>query len=89
MWGIYVDHNQLWAFALYELLSQSKVAIVPTNIRPGIIENIVQFSGLGLFQGEMSWTTGVAQGAIKSAMLCSWEQQSYSGATWESIEEES
>ena len=37
---------------------------MPTATQPVIIENNVQFSGLGLSQKELSRTTGVSQGAI-------------------------
>ena len=45
-------------------LSQTKVAIMPANITPVIIEYIFQFSGQGLSQSEMSRITGVSQGVI-------------------------
>ena len=50
---------------------------MPTNIRPVFCENIVQFSGPGLFQKKMS-----------SPTPCSWEQQSHPGANWASIEDD-
>ena len=38
--------------------------IMPTIIQSVIIENIVQFSGLGISQREVSRTIGVSQGTI-------------------------
>ena len=62
VWHICVDHIQLWAVAVCQVPFQTKVAIMPTNIRPVIIENIVRFSSLGLSQREMSRISGVSQG---------------------------
>ena len=42
VWHICVDHIQLWAVAVCKVPFQIKVAIMPTNIRPVIIENIVR-----------------------------------------------
>ena len=61
---------------------------MPPNIRPVVFENIVWLSGLGLFQRDVEEIIGVLQSAIyKSPMLYSREQQSYTGATWASIED--
>ena len=43
MWFIGVDHIQLLAVAERKFPSQTKVEIIPTNIRPVINENIVWF----------------------------------------------
>ena len=48
VWHICVDHIQLWAIVVCKLLSETIVVIMPTIIQPVIIENIIQFSGLGL-----------------------------------------
>ena len=48
-------------------LSENIVLIIPTTIQPVIIENDVQFCGLGLSQREMSRTIGVLQGAISKS----------------------
>ena len=53
VWCICVDHSQLWAITVCKLPSETKVAIMPNNIRPVIIENIILFSGLGLSQREI------------------------------------
>ena len=80
---------QLWVINACKLPSQTKVIIMQTHIRPVIIENILRFPGLRLSQREMLRITGVSQGAIqKGPMLCSREQQSYSGAMWVSIEDD-
>ena len=49
-----IDHIQPWAVVVYEIRSETKLVIIPTNIRAVIIENIVQFSDRGLSQKEMS-----------------------------------
>ena len=85
MWCICVHHIQLWAVALSKLPSETNVAIISTNIRPVIIENIVQFSGLGLPRGRCPECHKMP---FKSLMLCSWEQRFYPGTTWASIEDD-
>ena len=47
-----------------KISSQTKVTVMPTNIRPGVIANIVRFSWPGLSQKEMSRNSGVSQGAM-------------------------
>ena len=49
-------------YANYHLIQ--KMSIVPTNIPPVILENIVLFSGLGFSRREMWRIIGVSQGAI-------------------------
>ena len=58
---------------------------MPTNIRPVIIENIVQFSGLGLPRGRCP---DCHKMPFKSLMLCSWDQRFYPGTTWAFIEDD-
>ena len=60
VWRICVADIQLCIVVFCKLTSQAKVAVMPTNIQPLIIENIVQFPGLGLSQS----VTGVSKGAI-------------------------
>ena len=52
VWRICIDHIQLWVIVYANYQSQTKVAIIPTNVQPMIIENDVRFSGLGLSQRE-------------------------------------
>ena len=72
LWHTCGDHIQLWAVDVCKLPSQTKVAIMRTNIRPETLANIVRFSCL----------PGVSQGAIWNHLPCVWEQQSYPGTTW-------
>ena len=58
---------RLWA--VYKLPTQTKVAIMPTNNRPIISENIARFLGLGLSQRGMSGFTEVSQGAIYTVFV--------------------
>ena len=53
---IFVNSIQRWlsAVAVCNLPSQTKVAIMLTNIRPVITENVIQFSGPGCSQMEIS-----------------------------------
>ena len=71
MWCICVGHIQLWAVAVCKLPSQTKVATMPTNIRPIITEILVD-SGLGLSQMEMTRITGVPKGAYLKLPHCLW-----------------
>ena len=82
MWHICIDCIQLWAVVVSKLLCETIMVIFPTTIQRAITENIVQFSGLGLSQMDMSRTIGVSQGVTGS-----WEQQFYTGATWASSED--
>ena len=59
VWRFCVDHIQLWAVAVYKLPSQTKVAIMNTNIRP-----VLRFAGLVFSHREMSRITWVSQGAF-------------------------
>ena len=87
VWCIYVDHIQLWAVAVYKLLFETMVVIMPTTIQPVIIENNVQSSGLGFPRERCRELLECQECHIKSATLCLREQQSYPGATWASIED--
>ena len=49
-WRICVAYIQLWVVAVCKLPSPTKLAVIPTNIWPVIIENMVRVSGLGLKQ---------------------------------------
>ena len=73
-----------WAVAVCKLLPQTKVALIPTNILPVIIENSFRISGF------LRWICGKSPECHKvlpkSDTLCSWEQQSYPGATWASVD---
>ena len=51
----------MWVVALCKLSSQIELVIMPSNVRPAIIENIVQFSHHGVSQREKSRITGVLQ----------------------------
>ena len=82
VWRICIDCIQLWAVVVSKLLCETIMVIFSTTIQRAIIENIVQFSGLGLSQMDMSRTIGVSQGVTGS-----WEQQFYTGATWASSED--
>ena len=44
VWRISVAHIHSWIFTVCTLSSHTKLVFMPTNIRPVIIENIVQFS---------------------------------------------
>ena len=55
--AFYVDHIQLGAFVVCKILSESTTLIMPTTIQPVIIENSVQFSGLGLSQDQKNLLT--------------------------------
>ena len=68
MWRICVNHIQLWVDVICKLLIETILAIMPTTIQPVINENIVQFSGLGRSQREMSRTIRVSRGAIYKAL---------------------
>ena len=59
-----------------QIVIKITVPIMPTIIQPIIIENIVQFSSLGLFQREMSRTIGVSLGAILKVLRCVRESSS-------------
>ena len=50
-WRICVAHFHMWAVAVCKLPSQTSVAIMQTNIRPEIIANTFQFSGLVFLEG--------------------------------------
>ena len=82
-----VDHIQLRVAAVCKLPHQSKWVIMPTNARPVIIENIVLYSGHGLSWGDMWSYWSVTRWHLESSVPCSWDQQSYPGATWASIED--
>ena len=56
VWRFCVDHIQLWAIAVCKLLSENIVLIMPTTTQPVIMENDIQFYGLGLCQREMPRT---------------------------------
>ena len=70
VWPICADHIQLWAVTVFKLLSQTKVVMMPTNIRPVIIENIVQFTSLWLSKREIMKITGVSQCAACRVIRC-------------------
>ena len=54
VWCICVNHP--WTVVVCKSLSENIIVITPTTIQPVIIENNVQFSGLGLSRREMSRT---------------------------------
>ena len=66
---IRVYHIQLWAVAQCQLPYQTKAVIMPTNIRPAIIEDIVWFSDCELSRREMLRIIGVLQG-VPSEVVC-------------------
>ena len=70
----FVDLIQLWAVAVCNFPSRTKVGIIPTNIRSVIFWkycSVLRFSKRNV---ENYWS--VTWCHLKSAMLCSWEQQS-------------
>ena len=80
MWRICVDHIQLYEPSR-QLPSETKVAIMPTNIRLVIIETIC--SGLrswAFSEGDDENYWSVTRCHLKSSMPCSCEQESYPGA---------
>ena len=58
LYCIYSDHIELLTDVVCKLLSQIKVAVMPTNIRTMILGIIVQLSSRGPSQREMSRITG-------------------------------
>ena len=80
MWCICVHYIPLWPIAVCEIPSQSKVAIMPINIRSVILENIVQLSGLGLSQ-NMKRISGVPQTAVYK-FYAAFVEAAYMGIYW-------
>ena len=74
------------AIVVCKSLYETIVVIMPTTIQPLTIENIVQFSGFGLSQKEMSRTNGVSQGPSKKSYTVFARAAVLPRATWESIE---
>ena len=58
---------------------QTKVATMPTNIRPVIIESNVRFSGLGLSQRKMTRIPTVSHGVFVRAVVL---PRGYIGISW-------
>ena len=93
VWCICVDHIQLRAVAVCKLPSQTKVAIMPNSIRSVIFKNyLAVVRSWGFSEGDVENQCSVISVIwchLKRAMPCSWEQQSYPGATCVSIERRS
>ena len=92
VWHIFANHIQVLAIAICKLSSQTIVAIMLTNIRPVIIENIAQFSYHGLFGKRCQEWLEWHKVPSKSPMPCPQAQQSYpwvgAGAARASIEDD-
>ena len=75
MWCICVDYIRIWAIAVCKLPSQSKIEIKPTHIWSVIIENMVRFSCLGLFQRRenIQIYCNVIRCHLKCPTSCLWE----------------
>ena len=67
---ICIEYIQLCAVVAHKLQFQNKVAIMPANIPPGILELIVRWSGLGLSQWAISRKIGLSQGGISTVFHC-------------------
>ena len=65
---IFIEYIELYAVAVHKLQFQIKVASMPANIPPGILELIVRLSGRGLSQRAISRNTGLSQGGISKVL---------------------
>ena len=76
VWCIYIDYTQSWVIAVCKLPSQTKGAIMMTNIWPVIIENIARFWVL-LRELDVDNYWSVTKCFLKPHTMCSKEQQSW------------
>ena len=69
MCRICIQYIQLCAVTMHKLHKfQNKVAIMPANIPPGILELVVRLSGRGLSQRAISRNKRVSQGGISKVL---------------------